>query len=430
MLKTLHLTNAFHESSGGIATFYRALMQTANELGRSMILVVPGDADSVEHIGDHVRIYRVQAPKSAIFDKRYRVLLPNKYLPKASRLREILLAERPDVVEICDKYALNYLGGVLRKNWMLELRRPLVVGLSCERMDDNLKAWLSRSRLARAFANWYMRVIYHRLFDEHIANSEYTAGELRPTSGAYYPPRGIHVLPMGVDLDRFSADRRADALRQALTARLNIPARSALAFYAGRLSPEKNIPLLATSFLAAAAQRPDLHLLIAGAGPLESWLKDTCEAAAPGRAHFLGHLSSEDLANLYANVDVFIHPNPREPFGIAPLEAMASGTSVVVPNQGGVTSYTDLRNSFAAEPTTEAFTDAILDALTPTVLRDQRRTNALATARSLAWPRVARMFFDLYDQLYVDSVARFDTMPVHLRPAAKRQHRIQAAESK
>ncbi len=30
------------------------------------------------------------------------------------------------------------------------------------------------------------------------------------------------------------------------------------------------------------------------------------------------------MAELLANTDVFIHPNPREPFGITPLEAMCS----------------------------------------------------------------------------------------------------------
>jgi glycosyltransferase involved in cell wall biosynthesis len=45
---------------------------------------------------------------------------------------------------------------------------------------------------------------------------------------------------------------------------------------------------------------------------------------APGRAAFLGHIKNPDeLAGLLANADLFIHPSDREPFGIAPLEAMA-----------------------------------------------------------------------------------------------------------
>jgi hypothetical protein len=35
-IKTLHLTNAFHSHSGGIATFYQAMLQVANQQGREM----------------------------------------------------------------------------------------------------------------------------------------------------------------------------------------------------------------------------------------------------------------------------------------------------------------------------------------------------------------------------------------------------------
>jgi hypothetical protein len=48
LLKTLHFTNAWHETSGGIATFYRALMDAANRRGHRMRLVVPGSNDRLE----------------------------------------------------------------------------------------------------------------------------------------------------------------------------------------------------------------------------------------------------------------------------------------------------------------------------------------------------------------------------------------------
>ena len=63
-------------------------------------------------------------------------------------------------------------------------------------------------------------------------------------------------------------------------------------------------------------------------------LQGQAETRVPGRVHFLGHLPDRrQLASLYANADVFVHPNPREPFGIGPLEAMASGLPLVTSNQ-------------------------------------------------------------------------------------------------
>ncbi len=61
------------------------------------------------------------------------------------------------------------------------------------------------------------------------------------------------------------------------------------------------------------------------------------------------------MAEIYANADAFVHPNPREPFGIAPLEAMAAGLPVIAPNSGGLTAYANLANAWLTNPTPDRF---------------------------------------------------------------------------
>src|SRR5580704_5776534 len=99
--KTLHLTNAFHATSGGVATSYRALLKEADKSSRLMRLVVPSDRDDVEEVGRFGRIYHVAAPHGRLFDTRYRTIFPQRYLIGASgRIWEILAAEQPDLLEI------------------------------------------------------------------------------------------------------------------------------------------------------------------------------------------------------------------------------------------------------------------------------------------------------------------------------------------
>jgi len=181
-MKTLHLTNAWHETSGGIATFYRALMEQANQRGHEIRLVVPGESDCIEDVGTFGRIYHVKAAP-ALFNSKYRMIYPSQFLSAGNKLQNILARERPDVVEICDKYTLHYLGGLLRMKLLQGVDfRPVVVGLSCERMDDNFRSYLADVPLAQKFCIWYMRWIYFPFFDDHIANSEYTAAELKTAS--------------------------------------------------------------------------------------------------------------------------------------------------------------------------------------------------------------------------------------------------------
>ena len=114
----------------------------------------------------------------------------------------------------------------------------------------------------------------------------------------------------------------------------------------------------------------------------------------------MGHVGDRQvLADVYANCDIFLHPNPGEPFGIAPLEAMASGLPLIAPNTGGLTTYAHCGNAWLADPAPEAYAGAIRsipgDPTTAARLRAAR-----ATAEKFDWAAITADFFELYDELY------------------------------
>ena len=360
----------------------------------------------VEQIGDFGRIYSIHAPKSPFIDSAYRLLLPHLYaLPYRSRLRRILEEERPDLVEICDKYTLCYLPTIWRNGWDDNAHPAVFVGLSCERMDDNVSAFLSEGSLGRRFAHWYMRAIYAPRFDGHISNSEYTAAEL-VAALAKCPDLPVHVCPMGADCEKFGPQRRHPAKRAGLLAELQGLPRGGedtrLLLYVGRLSREKNISLLVDMMeLLSRNSREDYALLILGQGRLENWIRTEMDRRAGGRARLLGHVSDrERVADIFANCDALIHPNPREPFGIAPLEAMASGLPVVAPLSGGVLSYANAANAWLAEPNGASFAAAVHSVFGDDLARRQKIQRALDTAGKFNWAGTAARFFDLYDSLF------------------------------
>jgi hypothetical protein len=51
MLSSLHFVNAWHSTSGGIRTFYLALLDAAERDGRRLAIVAPGPETSVERLG-------------------------------------------------------------------------------------------------------------------------------------------------------------------------------------------------------------------------------------------------------------------------------------------------------------------------------------------------------------------------------------------
>lgn len=402
MIKTLHLTNSWHATSGGISTFYRALLAAANDEGHLIRLVVPGDADRVETAGPYGLIYFVKA-RQAPLNASYRIMLPGAFLGPHGEIRRILDEERPDLVEVCDKYTLPYLSGLLRERRLLGPEfRPVTVGLSCERMDENFATYIRPGALGEVFSRVYMKWLYFPMFDHHIAVSDHTAQELVPASRGHKVQRGVWVSPMGADCDRFRPARRNEVQRRKTIANCGGDHRTTLLLYAGRLAAEKNLPLLA-DLMESLANGPehDFRLLIAGDGVMRAELEALCWQKAPGRVTFLGHVADrEELADLYANADVFVHPNPREPFGIAPLEAMAAGLALVAPRSGGVMSYATDQNAWLGAANPETFAGLVRNVADNPELHRRKTQAARSTAEQFRWQSVASQYLRLYESLY------------------------------
>ncbi|CAN5173979.1 glycosyltransferase family 1 protein [soil metagenome] len=423
-IKSVHITNYYHKNSGGISTSYNALLAAAGRHKRLMRLIVPGETEIVEEVNEYAKIYYVPAKQSPVFDKRYRIMMPWQYMLKDSIIRKILLKEMPQMIEVTDKYTLSMMGAMIRLGKFKQLNRPMLVHFSCERMDDNIGSFLSGGNAGKWLARRIMGNYNLPSFDFHIANSPYTADEFYQAANKSENPRRsewffnkcrqffksprvplterIHICPRGVDIKQFSPSRKSDEINRGMRRKANIPEDAIILLYAGRISPEKNIGLLPDLMEVLAKDKKDYRLLAAGAGPKAEWLQAETDKRIPNKIIQLGHLDKETLANYYANCDVFVHPNPKEPFGIAPLEAMASGTPTVAPNAGGLLSYATDENMWLAEPKAENFAAAIREIIENPELTKAKITKALETAEQNTREASTDFLIATYDKLYED----------------------------
>ncbi|HEV7663817.1 MAG TPA: glycosyltransferase family 4 protein [Chloroflexota bacterium] len=143
-----------------------------------------------------------------------------------------------------------------------------------------------------------------------VANSRYTASRLQ----RLYRRDADAIVYPGVDLDLFRPAEREP--RYAITV--------------GRLSPEKGLDRL----FALWRDMPDLPLHVVGGGSPD--VVRQLRASAPGSVVFRGELSGTDLAEAYQGAAVAVFAPYGEEFGLAPLEALASGVPVVAWREGGL----------------------------------------------------------------------------------------------
>ncbi len=176
----------------------------------------------------------------------------------------------------------------------------------------------------------------------------------------------------GVDLARFDPGLRDPNL---LPGEVNV-------LYAGRLTKEKGVDLLADAFDAAYRRDPRLHLVLAGGGPEEQALAERLGE----RATFLGWLYGADLASAYASADMFVFASRTDTFGQVVLEAQASGLPVIAVAEGGPAS---LIESGETGVLVEADADALAGAIThltgAPLLAERLRRAALTAVRARTW---------------------------------------------
>ena len=155
------------------------------------------------------------------------------------------------------------------------------------------------------------------------------------------------VVDCGVDLERF-APRDAAAARKAVGW-----AGEGTAFLClGALSERKNVLRLARAF----ERRGEGTLTFVGDGPLREAL------AGRSGIRLVGRVPHETVPSWIAACDVLCQPSLVEPFGLATLEAMASGRSVVATKVGGPPEFVSPEAGVLVDPEDEDGIVAALDA--------------------------------------------------------------------
>jgi glycosyltransferase involved in cell wall biosynthesis len=198
------------------------------------------------------------------------------------------------------------------------------------------------------------------------------------------PASDARLIEMGIAGERIGRwDRGVDFARfdPALREAGALPGEISV-LYAGRLTREKGVDLLAEAFLAARWRDPRLHLVLAGGGPEEDALRERLDE----HATFLGWLHGQDLARAYASADLFLFASRTDTFGQVILEAQASGLPVVAVGEGGPASLiADGETGRLTAATPEALAAGLLELAHTPLLRERIRKAGRAVARERSW---------------------------------------------
>ncbi len=294
-------------------------------------------------------------------------------LALVSRLRSLT----PDVLHLQFPYPMGEVAALFS-------RRPRALVISYQ-SDIVRQRWLG--------------FCYRPLMDRILARAD----RILPSSEAYLWSSQVlsrfaakaTVVPLGVDLKRFASPD----LELIAEIRRRWPGQ--LLLFVGRLRYYKGLGDLLT-----AMTRLDATLLVIGRGAMaKRWQQQARESSAVERIHFLGDIPDAELPTYYAAADVFVLPSSErsEAFGLAQVEAMATGTPVVSTELGTGTSFVNIHGEtgwVVPASDADALSKGIRRLLDDGQLRREMGLRAYARAhREFDVERMVEQVIEVYDQI-------------------------------
>lgn len=250
----------------------------------------------------------------------------------------------------------------------------------------------------------WLKMLSFRLLDKHALDHAAMIHYTSEREAVEAAPLGIKartlILPLGLNLNSFSLlpSREERAVRWPQTRGHQV------ILYLSRLDEKKGLPTLLEAFADVHQAIPKSQLMIAGSGTdvFVSVLKKRVEELGLASAVlWVGHLEAEAKAAALAGADVYCLPSQSENFGIALLEALASGLPSVTTSGVALACESTCEHALIRVPPGDAhaLSRELQRVLQDETLRQVLSKHALKAAAFYSQSRMADQLIALYRHL-------------------------------
>jgi len=297
------VTESFLPNINGVTNSVLRVLEHLSASGDQALVIAPASENMpTEYAGHPVKAVPV-IPTQNFLPTGMPMGLPQK------RIHHLLDGFSPDVIHLASPFALGSYANKMAKK--LDIPTVSIYQTDLGGFAKQYGFGIAQSSL--------QKILYkiHSQTDRTLAPSTSACLDLHL---AGVPE--VYLWRRGVNTELFNPSKRSATLRDTWK---NGDQSKIIVGFVGRLAQEKRV-----SDLKVLQSNPNIQLVIVGDGPHRHKLEQQLPSAL-----FLGFKSGEELAQIYASFDLFIHPGPNETFCQAVQEALASGIPSIVPRTGG-----------------------------------------------------------------------------------------------
>lgn len=171
--------------------------------------------------------------------------------------------------------------------------------------------------------------------------------------------------------------------------------------FVGRLSVEKNIPLIVKAMDNLLEQGFNLNLTLVGEGPRKKQVLGLSKRLGINKKLVLkGRVEGDKLRKIYLSSDIVLLPSSVEGFSSVLLEAMASGTPIITSDIPGTRNVIKNNyNGLLVHPSPESIARAIKELIKKPKLREKIIKNGLIEVRKYSWDKIVEQTEALYQEV-------------------------------
>ena len=301
-MKVAIVTESFLPQINGVTNSVLRILESLSDGGHEALVIAPESEGTPKEYAGH-KIKTIPAlPIQNVIPIGLPIGLPNR------RLEHLIDGFSPDLIHLASPMLLGMHGAKVAKK--LDIPTLSVYQTDMAGFASYYGFDIAHSSLRKLVGK------IHAQTDRTLAPSRSACIELKSLG-----VNEVYLWQRGVNNELFHPSKRSESLRKYW----DPTGKKTIIGFVGRLAKEKRI-----NDLKYLDRNPNYLLIITGDGPAKERLKKELPNAI-----FMGHKNGNDLAEIYASLDLFIHPGPNETFCQAVQEALSSGTPCIVPTTGG-----------------------------------------------------------------------------------------------
>lgn len=367
----------------GVSTSIVCLKKALEKKGHEVYVVTVNNEKMGYSYDEKERVMRIPALKAGIYDYRLSMIYSFKAKKK---IKELNL----DVIHSQTEFGI----GTFARLVAMELDIPIVH--TYHTLYEEYLNSLTKNKI-KYMVNGFIEYLAEYYCDSSIGELIVPTAKTKEIFKKQYKfKREVHVIPNGIDLDKFSIENINKKELEKIKKQYGIKDTDFVIMYVGRLGPEKNIPFLARAQKQIVKKHKNCKLVIVGEGPMKNELEKITSSIREN-VIFTGKIPQSDIQYYYRLADVFATASKFETQGLTVIEALASGVcALCILDDSFKDALIDNVNGNFFE-TEKEYVDLVDKLMTDEKLLNKYKKNAIKTANEHSYLTFGDKVLEVYE---------------------------------